>query len=186
MNRNIVSYTSGAVLMGLAGAALYRRSSRPPIINVSVPEPTKPVALGRYLGRWYEVARHENSFERGLEAVTADYWLRPDGKIAVANGGRKGGPKGPRKTVRGRAIIVDDATTAKFKVSFFGPFYVGDYWVLDHGDDYQWAIVGEPEGRYVWILSRGPEPSNEEMEFLLQRAEMLGYDLSRIRRTVQN
>jgi len=73
---------------------------------------------------------------------------------------------------------------AKLKVSFFGPFYVGDYWVLDHADDYSWSIVGEPSGRYLWLLSRSAEPSPQTRRLIEDRARALGYDTSLIRPTL--
>jgi apolipoprotein D and lipocalin family protein len=114
-------------------------------------QPTKTVELERYLGRWYEIARYEQSFQRGCEGVTADYSLRRDGKIDVLNRCRKSG--GKLSEARGIAKIIDTTTNAKLKVSFFRPFY-GNYWALDHADDYTWAVVGEPSGRYLWILAR--------------------------------
>ena len=138
--------------------------------------------LQRYLGRWYEIARYEQSFQKGCEGVTADYALRQDGTISVVNRCRK--PDGSASEARGRAKVVDKQTNAKLKVSFFGPFY-GDYWVLDHADDYSWAIVGEPSGRYLWILSRQPTPGEAEVRRLIDRAEGLGYDTSMLLRTTQ-
>lgn len=142
-----------------------------PVGNAAVPQPAKSVDLQRYLGRWYEVARYEQSFQKGCEAVSADYSLRDDGKIKVVNTCRK--PDGKITDAVGRAKVVDPATGAKLKVSFFGPFY-GNYWVLDRADDYSWAIVGEPSGRYLWILSRQAVPANRAA--LIERAAALGYD----------
>ena len=85
---------------------------------------------------------------------------------------------------RGRAKVVDATTNAKLKVSFFGPFY-GDYWVLDHASDYSWSIVGEPSGRYLWILHREARPAEAEVQQLIARARDLGYDTSMLRRTKQ-
>lgn len=124
-----------------------------PVGNIAVPQPAKSVEISRYLGRWYEIARYEQAFQKGCDGVTADYALRSDGKIAVLNSCRK--PDGKQKQAQGKAKIVDTATGAKLKVSFFGPFY-GDYWVLDRADDYSWSIVGEPSGRYLWILAPSP------------------------------
>ena len=93
-------------------------------------------------------------------------------------------PDGKIKDAAGRAKIVDPATNAKLKVSFFGPFY-GDYWVLDHADDYAWSIVGEPSGRYLWLLSRDATPGKERLEALIARAQALGYDTSMLRITQQ-
>jgi apolipoprotein D and lipocalin family protein len=174
--------------MAVAGAAALALSacatllSRHPVGNRAVPEPTKSVDLQRYLGRWYEIARYEQGFQKGCEGVTADYALRPDGDISVVNRCRK--PGGKLSEARGRAKIVDRATNAKLKVSFFGPFY-GNYWVLDRADDYRWAIVGEPSGRYLWILSREAVPSKPEVDRLVARVAELGYDTSMLLRTRQ-
>jgi lipocalin len=124
-------------------------------------------------------------FQKGLDGVTADYALRDDGKIRVLNSGCQGDPEGERSTAEGRAIIADEATGAKLKVSFFGPLYTGDYWVLDHGDDYDWSIVGEPSGRYLWLLSREAKPAPGTVEALLKRVEALGYDRWALRITQQ-
>jgi apolipoprotein D and lipocalin family protein len=169
-----------AISLSLAGCATLL--DRHPVGNQAVPEPAKTVDLQRYLGRWYEIARYEQSFQRGCEGVTADYSLRPDGRIDVLNRCRKAG--GKPSTARGRAKIVDPAANAKLKVSFFGPFY-GNYWVLDRAEDYSWAIVGEPSGRYLWILARTPTPSEAIVADLIGRTRAMGYDTSMLIRTVQ-
>lgn len=143
--------------------------------NANVPEPAKAVELDRYLGRWYEIARYPQSFERGCQGVTADYALRRDGRISVVNTCREGRADGPARTAEGQAYVVEGSNGAKLKVSFFGPFY-GNYWVLDRADDYAWAIVGEPSGRYLWILAREPVPENRDA--LVARTRELGYDVS--------
>ena len=93
-------------------------------------------------------------------------------------------PDGTVDDARGRAKVVDSETGAKLKVSFFGPFY-GDYWVLDRGDDYEWSIVGEPSGRYLWLLHRQATPPEGEVDRLIARIAELGYDTSYLRRTQQ-
>jgi apolipoprotein D and lipocalin family protein len=162
----------------LTGQALARSASG----NRSVPEPAKAVDLDKYLGQWFEIARYEQSFERGCRSVTATYTRRADGGITVLNRCRK--PSGAFKEATGRAKLDDAKTNAKLKVSFFGPFYA-PYWVLDHADDYSWSIVGEPSGRYLWILAREPTPSDAEVASLYTRARALGYDTSRLLRTPQ-
>ena len=157
-------------------------ASRHPVGNRSVPQPRKSVNLQRYLGRWYEIARYEQSFQKDCEAVTADYTLMGDGSIEVVNRCRK--PGGKISEARGRAKVVDRESNAKLKVSFFGPFY-GDYWILDRADDYSWAIIGEPSGRYLWILDRQPTPTEAEVQQLTGRARSLGYDTSLLLRTKQ-
>jgi apolipoprotein D and lipocalin family protein len=156
---------------------------RHPIGNTSVPEPAKSVHLQRYIGVWFEIARYDQRFERSCAGgVTATYSLGSDGSINVVNRCRRG--DGSIKEARGRAKIVDRSTNAKLKVSFFGPFY-GDYWVLDHADDYSWSIVGEPSGRYLWILSRRSNLGQAAIEELVSRAQGLGYDTKQLIYTKQ-
>ncbi|CAG9215999.1 Outer membrane lipoprotein Blc [Paraburkholderia caribensis] len=176
---------AGAVVVAvgvLAACALVIRRKKG---VARVPEPAKSVDVDRYTGRWYEFARYDNRFERGRDFVTADYAKRDDGLISVINTGREGGADGPRRVARGKARVVPDSDNAKLKVSFFGPFYVGDYWVLDHADDYSWSIVGEPGGTYLWILTREAKPAVELQRALLERVRAMGYDLSMLRRTQQ-
>lgn len=153
-----------------------------PVGNAAVPEPAKSVDLKKYMGRWYEQFRYEASFQKGMEAVSADYSLQDDGRVRIVNSGIKGGLDGKRKTSTGKAKIVDPATNAKLKVSFFGPFY-GNYWVLDHGENYEWSIVGEPSGRYLWALTREAKPGPEISALLDARVAELGYNPALIRRT---
>ncbi len=174
---------TGAAAAAIGGAIVYSRATRPPVINPDVPEPTKPVEVDRYLGKWYELARHENRFQKGMDAVTAEYGLLGDGKLSVVNRGMRNWPDGEMQEAQARAVIVDEASNAKLKVAFFGPLYTGDYWVLDHGEDYDWAIVGEPSGRYLWVLARDPAPDAQTAELLLQRVDALGYDRWALRRT---
>jgi apolipoprotein D and lipocalin family protein len=141
---------------------------RGPVGNPAVPQPAKAVDLTRYAGLWYE-------------AVTAEYDLRDDGLVSVLNTCRQGAVDGPVKTAQGRAKVVPGGDNAKLKVSFFGPFYLGDYWVLDRADDYSWSIVGEPSGRYLWLLSRTAQPSAPTRAAIMERAKALGYDLSLVR-----
>lgn len=171
----------GAVLVKKSAAAF----AGGPRGNRHVPEPAKPVDLDRYVGRWFEFARYDNRFERGCEAVMAQYAKRPDGLIDVLNLCRQGCASGPIRAARGRAKIVEGSGNAKLKVSFFGPFYVGHYWVLDHADDYRWSIVGEPSGRFLWILTREAEPDAATGDALVERVRKLGYDISLLRFTAQ-
>jgi apolipoprotein D and lipocalin family protein len=155
-----------------------------PVGNRSVPQPAKRVDLTRYAGLWFEHARFDSWFERNCEGATAQYRLRPDGLVDVVNSCRKGALNGPLKTIRGRAKTVAGSGDAKLKVAFFGPF-LGNYWVLDHADDYSWSIVGEPSGRFLWILTRSAHPGPALSDDLRARAVAMGYDPSLIRQTAQ-
>jgi apolipoprotein D and lipocalin family protein len=170
------------VAIGLMAVAS-RRS--PPVGNTAVPQPGKPVKLSLYLGLWYEIGRYDNWFERGLEGVTAEYRVRADGRIRIFNTGRRRSPTGPARVAQGWAKVVPGSENAKLKVSFFGPLFIGNYWVLDHADDYAWSIVGEPSGRYLWLLSRRPYLAPETRAAMYERARELGYDTDLIRQTVQ-
>ena len=128
----------------------------------------------RYLGTWYEIARLDHRFERGLEQVTATYSVRDDGDIDVLNRGYDTA-KGAWREARGKAKFAGDPGTAMLRVSFFGPFY-GGYNVLDLDPDYQIALVAGPTREYLWILARRPDPPREEVERLVQRAGEMGFD----------
>ena len=131
------------------------------------------------------MGRYDNSFERGCEAVTAAYSQSPDGLIQIINTCHQGGIDGRVRSAKGRSRVVEGSQNAKLKVSFFGPFFLGNYWVLDHADDYTWSIVGEPSGRYLWILTRDPLPGADVKEALIERARALGYDMTMFRYTRQ-
>lgn len=178
----MITMTLRSLAMTAAVLALAGCTSQPSG-NANPPEPAKAVDLDRYVGKWYEVARYDMRFEKGCEGVTAEYSKRPDGLIRVLNTCHEGAVDGPVKTSEGKAKVVDTTTNAKLKVSFFGPFW-GDYWVLDHADDYSWSIVGEGSGKYLWILTRKP-PSDLEREALTARARALGYDVAMLRQTKQ-
>lgn len=180
-----IKFAAGAAAAAVAGLFIYSRATRPPVINPKVPQPAKPVDIERYAGKWFEIARHENRFQKGMDAVTAEYSLEDDGKVRVLNSGLRQ-DEDERSEVEGSAIVVDEATNAKLKVSFFGPFYTGDYWVLDHGENYDWSIVGEPSGRYLWLLSREARPDPSTLQALLMRVETLGYDRWALRITRQD
>ena len=163
-----------------------------PVGNLAVPEPAKPVALTAYLGTWYEYGRYEAPFQAGCEGVTAEYSLRETSgasNIRVVNSCFKGGLDGEFDQSTGRARVVEGSGGAKLKVSFFGPFF-GDYWVLDRSEpdadgQYQWSIVGEPSGRFLWMLTREAQPSDERREMLEARVRELGYDWALVRLTQQ-
>ena len=146
-------------------------------------EVVQSVDLSRYVGRWYEIARLPNSFQKKCAgAVTADYRMREDGKIEVINQCRKA--SGEYAKAEGKAKIVDKKTNAKLKVTFFWPFY-GDYWILDLGPNYEYAVVGEPDRKYLWILSRSPRMDEALFQQLLDKMEAKGFNTEMMIRTSQ-
>jgi apolipoprotein D and lipocalin family protein len=145
---------------------------------VSLPDGVQPVQdfeLERYLGTWYEIARLDHSFERGLSRVTADYSMRDDGGVRVINRGFSAAD-GAWNEAEGKAYFVESADVGFLKVSFFGPFY-GAYAVfeLDH-EGYQYAFVSGWNTSYLWLLARTPTVSDEVMDHFMRRAAELGFE----------
>ena len=128
----------------------------------------------RYLGTWYEIARFDNRFEKGLDNVTANYTERDDGGINVMNRGYDR-EKGVWQEANGRAYFVDGTDTAALKVSFFRPFYGGYNVIALDRENYQWAMVCGPDRSYLWILSRTPGLAPGVLRSLRARAEELGF-----------
>lgn len=143
------------------------------------------VDVERYMGRWYEIARYPNFFqEADCVATTADYTLRDDGRVRVINRCRRGSLDGPEESIEGVARVVDSNTNAKLKVRFFWPFE-GDYWIIGLDPDYEWAVVGEPRRRFLWILSRTPAVSEDVYADIVMRLPEQLYGLERLLRTLQ-
>jgi len=130
--------------------------------------------LNRYLGTWYEVARLDHKFERGMSNVTASYSMRDDGGVSVVNRGYKTA-KGLWDDAIGKAYFIGDTDVGQLKVSFFGPFY-GGYNILElDKDNYQYALVAGPDLSYLWILARSPNLDQHVLSNLVNEAEKLGF-----------
>ena len=136
--------------------------------------PVAALALNRYLGEWYEIARFDHSFERGVEQVKANYSLKDDGTIEVVNSGIKNDKP---KTAVGKGKKTD--TPALLRVSVFGPFYA-DYSVMLIDKDYTYALVGSGSADYLWLLSRTPGLSETAKSELLAEARRRGYDTDKL------
>lgn len=130
--------------------------------------------VNRYLGEWYEIARYDHRFERGMENTRAIYSMRDDGMIDVINTGVK---DGERKESKGKAKLTD--TPALLRVSFFGPFY-SDYRVMMLDADYQYALIGSGSDDYLWILSRKPLLPDTVKQQVIKEAQRRGYDTSKL------
>jgi apolipoprotein D and lipocalin family protein len=137
-------------------------------------EPVQGFDATRYLGTWYEIARLDHRFERGLSRVTATYTARDDGGIDVLNRGFKAA-EGSWSEARGRAKFVGPRDVGQLKVSFFGPFY-GGYNIVELDPEYSLSLVAGPDRSYLWILSRQPNPPREAVDRLVARAGALGFD----------
>jgi apolipoprotein D and lipocalin family protein len=149
---------------------------------VGIPENVKPVdnfRMEQYLGKWYEIARLDHPFERGLTRVTADYSFRDDGGVRVLNRGYSL-KENTWKEAEGKAYFVKESDQGYLKVSFFGPFY-GSYIIfeLDH-ENYQYALVCGPGKSYLWILARTPEMKKEIKDILTEKAARLGFDTGKL------
>ena len=149
---------------------------------VGVPKRVKPVQgfeLNRYLGRWYEIARLDHSFERGMSHVTADYSMRKDGGVRVLNRGYSEKKK-EWKSAEGKAYFVKTPDQGYLKVSFFGPFY-GSYVVFELDQkEYQYAVISGPNKSYLWILARKPEIDTGLKSTLISKAAALGFDTTKL------
>jgi apolipoprotein D and lipocalin family protein len=142
------------------------------------------VDLTRYTGRWYEISRYPNRFQEGCVGSRATYTLRSDGKMAVLNECYEGSFSGRLRDAKGTATVVDKKSNAKLRVSFFWPFY-GDYWIIDLGKDYEYAVVGHPDRTYLWILSRTKKMDDTLYHEILSRIGAKGYDLTKLIKTQQ-
>lgn len=130
--------------------------------------------FNRFLGNWYEIARFDHRFERGMEHTMANYALREDGKIDVLNTGIKSDKASKAKGV---AKLTD--TPALLRVSFWGPFY-SDYRILLLDENYEYALIGSGSDNYLWLLSRTPQISAETKDKILAEAQRRGYDTERL------
>ena len=151
-------------LLTLLGGCVSRQPFVPPVTDFD---------LDRYLGTWYEIARLDHSFERGLTRVSAEYTLREDGGVRVLNRGFNAA-KNRWQEAEGRAYFVLDPNTAYLKVSFFGPFY-GAYIVTELDPEFEYALVSGPNHDYLWILARTPHLEATVRDRLVARAKALGF-----------
>ncbi|MDG3085126.1 lipocalin family protein [Vibrio hannami] len=148
---------------------------------LGMPENIQPVGefnAQRYMGKWYEVARLDHSFERGLTKVTAEYAIKESGKISVINRGYLA-EQDEWKQAEGKAYFVDSEQEGYLKVSFFGPFY-GSYVVFELGEKYEYAFVSGPNNDYLWLLSRTPSVDNELKDKFINKSKVLGFDVNNV------
>ena len=143
------------------------------------------VELARFLGTWYEIARFQHSFEKGLVGVTATYSMRKDGKIKVINKGYKNSLNGKLSIAEGKAKIPDANEPGKLKVSFFWIFYA-DYFILELDSlDYQWALIGSSSDKYLWILSKTAQMDDKTYQMIVDMAKKRGYNTPNLIKVIQ-
>jgi apolipoprotein D and lipocalin family protein len=142
------------------------------------------VDLAKYAGKWYEIASYPQRFQKGCHCTTAEYTLSEEGYVIVENRCNKDSVDGPVESVTGKAFVVKDSSNAKLKVQFFWPFK-GDYWIIDLADDYSYAVVSDPNKKYLWILSRAPQMDPVVYQAIVSRLHAKGYDLTKLQATIQ-
>ena len=175
MNKNIAGISLG-VLAGVALVGFIRRKEE----SVYPPLPVaRYVDLSKYVGEWYEIARMPARFEKECYASKANYTLLEDGTVQVENTCHKEWPNGKLKKATAKAYVIDPATNAKLKVQFFWPFK-GDYWILEVGDQYEYAVVGEPSRKYMWILSRTPHLEKNVLQSILDKVNLQGFSTDKL------
>ncbi|UYI49754.1 lipocalin family protein [Vibrio natriegens] len=155
-------------LLLLSAVVLFGCTSKPEGV-----EPVQNFELTPYLGKWYEIARLDHSFERGLSNVTAEYKLREDGGVTVINRGYSQQEQS-WKQAEGKAYFVDEPSTGHLKVSFFGPFY-SSYIIFELGEDYDYAFISGYNRDYLWLLSRQPQVDSATLERFKQVALDKGF-----------
>ena len=169
------------VLHGFRTCALFLCTVAPVLAQtpvVSVPS----VDLARYAGKWFEIGAFPMFFQRQCVGdSTAHYAVAPDGKVLVTNRCRT---ESGFDEATGNAMVVEGSSNSRLKVSFFWPFKA-DYWVIGLDADYRWAVVGNPNRKYLWVLSRTPQLPQPLLDAALASVREQGYDLGQLRYTDQ-
>ena len=160
-------------------------ASAPIPAPASAPAPVASVAavdLARYAGQWFEIASFPTFFQRNCVAdTTARYTLAPDGRVLVTNRCRT---NAGFDEANGSASVVEGWNNSRLKVSFFWPIKA-DYWIIGLDPEYRWAVVGNPNRKYLWLLSRTPQLPKPLLDAALASAAAQGFDLSQLRYTLQ-
>ncbi len=142
------------------------------------------VDVKKYAGKWYEIASFPLIFQRGCHCTTAEYTMTDKGYLIVENRCNRDSIHGKQSYIKGKAFVEENSGNAKLKVQFFFPFKA-KYWIIDLADDYSYAVVSNPNRKYLWILSRTPKMSDAVYEQILSRLKDKGFDLSKLKVTEQ-
>ena len=142
------------------------------------------VDLKKYAGKWYEIASFPQWFQKGCHCSTAEYTLTEKGYVIVENRCNRDSIHGKPTYIKGKAFIVPNSGNAKLKVQFFWPFR-GKYWIIDLASDYSYAVVGHPNKKYLWILSRTPVMKDTVYQAIVSRLKDNGFDITKIKLTKQ-
>ena len=175
--KNFACSLSVILTIGLPTYALAGEAPLSPVASVA------SVDLSRYIGKWYEIGSFPMFFQRNCVGdTTAQYALEPDSRVSVVNRCRT---DSSTQEATGHATVLAGSANAKLKVSFFWPFKA-DYWVIGLDPDYRWAVVGNPNRKYLWVLSRTPQLAKPLLDAALASASAQGFDLSQLRYTPQS
>jgi apolipoprotein D and lipocalin family protein len=142
------------------------------------------VDLNRYAGKWYEIASFPQRFQKGCNCTTAEYTMTDKGYVIVENRCNKDSVHGKQSYIKGKVFVKKNSGNAKLKVQFFWPFK-GKYWIIDLADDYSYAVVGHPNRKYLWILSRTPTMNDATYQQIISRLKEKGFDTSKLKVTTQ-
>ncbi len=144
----------------------------------------KQVDLNRYLGKWFEIASFPQFFQKGCNCTTAEYSLSDKGFVIVENKCNKDSIYGKESYIKGKAFVVKNSGNAKLKVQFFWPSKA-KYWIIDLADNYSYAVVGHPNRKYLWILSRTPHMDDIIYQQIIKRLKEKGFDIAKLQKTAQ-
>ncbi|MFA7228743.1 MAG: lipocalin family protein [Melioribacteraceae bacterium] len=175
--KNLVKLIFAGLFLGLSGCG---SSDYAPLDVVD------KVDVARYTGKWFEIAMLPNSFQKGCNCTTAEYSIIDEETIRVINTCRQDSITGEINSVNGKAFVVEGSNNAKLRVQFFWPFR-GDYWILElDSENYQYAVVGAPSRKYLWILSRTPKMDETLFNSLVEKCRSKGFDVSKLKMTAQD
>lgn len=146
-------------------------------------ETVPSVDVDKYMGLWYEISTIPQRFQKGCHCTTAEYKISDKGYVIVKNTCRKNSLDGPISQIEGKAFIVKGSNNSKLKVQFFWPLR-GKYWIIDLGSDYSYAVVGHPNRKYLWILSRTPQMNEELYQQIVSRLKEKGYNTDMLVKTM--
>lgn len=180
MKKSLAFASGTAVAALLLTGVLYTALAPEPAPLLTVPA----VDLPRYMGKWYEISAFPQRFQEGCHCTTAQYALKA-GYVEVLNSCLKGSARGKVDTAIGKAFVVAGSNHAKLRVQFFWPFK-GNYWILYLDAAYSRALVGSPDRQYLWILARTRELDAHTYQQLVQKAQQLGFDTSKLRLSDQS
>lgn len=149
--------------------------------NSSDLKTVEKIDLEKYQGKWYEIANYPTKFQKGCKCTTAEYSLTEKGYVEVVNTCFR---DNKISNIKGKAFVVKNTNNTKLKVQFFWPFR-GDYWIIDIADDYSYAVVSNPNKKYLWILSRAPVMDENLYSEILKKLENKGFDTLKLVKTEQ-